>query len=66
MPVAYAFCAMLVRLYDTELYRIPLVIQPRSWLITFALGVVFTLLAYIPVRRVIARMNLLAALNVKE
>ena len=66
MPIAYLFCAALVQLYDTELYRIPLVIQPKSWLITFGLGVVFTLLAYLPVRRVISRMNVLAASNGKE
>ena len=60
------FCAQLVKLYDTELYRIPLIIQPKSWVITFCLGVVFTLLAYLPVRRAVDKMNWLTALNVKE
>jgi hypothetical protein len=48
------------------LFRIPFIIQPASWLWTVALGVLFAILAHVPVQRAINRAEWQQALNVKE
>ncbi|MAT16567.1 MAG: hypothetical protein CMJ46_15005 [Planctomyces sp.] len=50
----------------TDLFRIPFVIKPGSILITIVVGTGFTLLAHVPLKRSIDRMDWVSALNVKE
>ncbi len=66
LPLGYWMSIGVSNLYNTELFRMPLVIQPSSWLVTVVLGFVFTFLAHFPVQRAINKMDWLAALSVKE
>jgi putative ABC transport system permease protein len=66
LPLGYGLCLLVDRLYNTELFRIPFIIQPASWLWTVALGVLFAILAHVPVQRAINRAEWQQALNVKE
>ena len=66
LPVGYWGSIQMGKLYSSELFRMPLVIYPSSWLLTVLLGFVFTLLAHLPVQRAITKMDWLQALNVKE
>lgn len=66
LPLGFLFSHWITRLYNTELFRIPLVIRPESWWSTAALGVLFALLAHWPVRRAVRQMNWQQTLNVKE
>ena len=66
LALGYWFSGVMDRAYDTELFRIPFVIQPVSWIITGVLGVLFTLIAHGPVQRAINRMDWLDALNARE
>ncbi len=66
LPFGIALILLLIRQYDTEVYRMPLVLQPKAFVLTFGLGVGFTLLAHGPVQRAINRLDWLEALNAKE
>ena len=66
LPLGYVLSLQIGKLVDTEIFRLPMVIQPLSWSLPVLLGLMFTLLAYWPVQRTIDRMDWLAALNVKE
>lgn len=66
LPLGYWLSKGLGSLYDTELFRMPFVIQPSSWVVTVVLGLAFTLLAHLPVQRAINKMDWLTALSVKE
>ena len=66
LPLGYALSRLLTGLYDTELFRLPFVASPSSYLITVLLGLAFTLLAHSFIQRNIRRMDWLDALNVKE
>jgi hypothetical protein len=46
--------------------RLPFVVEPRSFIITVAAGVVFTFVAHFPVQRAVRNMDWQRALNVKE
>jgi putative ABC transport system permease protein len=66
LALGYGFAALTTRAYDTELFRIPLVIWPS----TYAFAVVVTLLAALAsglaVRRLLGRLDLVAVLKSKE
>ena len=66
LPLGYVLSLQIGKLVDTEIFRLPMVIQPLSWSLPVLLGLMFTLLAHWPVQRAIDKMDWLAALNVKE
>ncbi|MEX0702529.1 MAG: FtsX-like permease family protein [Planctomycetales bacterium] len=66
LPLGVWLTRLLSRLYDTDLYRIPFVIRPESLIVTVLLGVAFILLAHVPVRAAVRRLDWLDALNVRE
>ena len=66
LPLGYWLSVEMGKMYDTEIFRIPLVIHPMSCLLPVIFGVVFTLMAHVAVQRSINKMNWLEALNVKE
>ncbi|QDU81666.1 outer membrane-specific lipoprotein transporter subunit LolC [Polystyrenella longa] len=66
LPLGIGLGWLLCESMGTDLFRIPFVIAPRSILITIAVGIGFTLLAHVPLKRSIDRLDWTAALNVKE
>ncbi len=66
LPAGYWLTLQISKMVDTEIFRMPIIMQPTTWFIPVILGLVFTLLAHRPVQKRIDRMNWLAALNVKE
>jgi putative ABC transport system permease protein len=65
-PVGYSLVWYLTYVYDTEMFRFPLIVPPSVWLKTFALAVLFGLLAHLFVQREINKMDAREELNVKE
>jgi len=65
-PMGYSLVWYLTVVYDTEMFRFPLVVPPSVWLKTFSLAIVFGLAAHALVQREINRMDWREALNVKE
>lgn len=66
LPLGYVLLRWMLTHYDTEVFRIPLVVSPMSWSLPIVLGAVFTLLSHLPIQRAIRRMNWLDVINVKE
>lgn len=66
LPMGSALLVGLNEAYQTELFGFPVVLAPSVYLGTFAISVAFTLLAYLPVRRRILRLDWRAALNASE
>jgi len=60
------FCWLLTRLYDTDLFRFPFVLHPRTifWTLSTVLG--FALLANLAVARRLRRIDLVAVLKTTE
>ena len=65
-PLGYALVWYLTYVYDTEMFRFPLVVPPIVWVQTFGLAILFGLAAHALVQRDINRMDWRDALNVKE
>jgi putative ABC transport system permease protein len=65
-PLGYLLIWYLTAVYDTEMFRFPLIMPPAVMLKTFALAMVFGLAAHLFVQRDINRMDWREALNVKE
>jgi putative ABC transport system permease protein len=66
LPLGYSLAWLISTLYNTEMFRFPLVSPPSVWVITIAIAVGFAGLAHLVVQRVIFRLDYLEALNVKE
>ncbi len=66
LPLGYLLTVVMVHLYDTEMFRIPIVDPKLACGWTIALGAVYCLLAHGFVQRAIHRLNWLEALNAKE
>ncbi len=66
MPMGYGLGVWLTILYDTELFRIPVVTSPAVWIQTVVYSIVFTLTAHGLVQWAILRMDWLDALKVRE
>lgn len=66
LPLGYWLSWLIGIVYNTELFRIPFVIEPESWVLTVALGVAFALLAHLPVQRAVNRTQWQQAMNVRE
>ncbi len=66
LGIGYWLSYEIGRLWNTDLFRLPFIIHAESWCWPIIAGVVFTLLAHIPVHRSISHMNVPQSLNVKE
>lgn len=66
LPVGYWLSTAYAASFDTDTFRFPLIINPRSFIWAFLLALMFTLAAHLLVRRSINRLNWLEALNLKE
>jgi putative ABC transport system permease protein len=66
LPLGLALVYAMVEGYDTEFYRLPLILTWHSIAITMVLAIVFTVGSHVIVQRMISRMAWLEALNVKE
>lgn len=66
MPMGYWLGVWLTILYDTELFRIPVVTTPTVWISTVVCSILFTLSAHALVQWSIYRMDWLDALKVRE
>ncbi len=65
-PLGYLLIWYLTAVYDTEMFRFPLIMPPVVMLKTFVMAMVFGLAAHLFVQRDINRMDWREALNVKE
>ncbi len=66
LPLGYWLCLQTQKMMDTDVFRMPLIIEPWSWVWPVILGVFFTVLAHLPVQSAIRRLDVREALNVKE
>jgi putative ABC transport system permease protein len=66
LPLGYSLALALSRVYDTEMFRFPLVSPPWVWAATVSMGVVFALAAHAVVQRNINRLDWLDASKTKE
>jgi putative ABC transport system permease protein len=65
-PMGYSLVWYLTYVYDTEMFRFPLIVPPTVWFKTFGLAIVFGMAAHALVQREINKMDWREALNVKE
>jgi len=66
MPVGYMLTVGMARLYDTEMFRFPVVCSTGTFVWTIVLAVVFTFAAHLFVQRSVHKMDWLEALQAKE
>jgi putative ABC transport system permease protein len=66
MPLGYLLTWTTVASYNSELFRVPIVTSPGTWIWTMILAVVFGLVAHLIVQRSIHRMAWLDALKAQE
>lgn len=66
LPLGYSLAWLISKLYDTEMFRFPLVTPPSVLVKPLALAVLFGLIAHLVVQRAISRLDWRDALNVKE
>jgi putative ABC transport system permease protein len=66
LPLGLWLIILLLEEYSTELYRIPLVIRPSTFIIAMILSVVFTWLSHLLTQRAINRSDWREALNARE
>jgi putative ABC transport system permease protein len=66
LGIGYWLSFQIGKLWNTDIFRMPFVIEWHSWLMPVLAGIGFTLLAHIPIYRSIRYMNVPESLNVKE
>jgi len=66
MAIGYALADLIATVYDTELYRFPLVILPRTYALACLTVVVAAALSGLVVRRRLGRLDLVAVLKTRE
>jgi putative ABC transport system permease protein len=66
LPLGFAMIVILIEVYNTELYRMPMVSSPQSYAITLVCSLLFVLAAHLLVQRAISRLVWQDALNVHE
>jgi putative ABC transport system permease protein len=66
LPLGYMLAYMLSRIYDTEMFRFPLIAPTWSWYTTFGMGLAFALVAHSFVQRTITKLDWLDASKTKE
>jgi putative ABC transport system permease protein len=64
--LGYVLAALVVLAFDTELYRFPLVISPRTFAFAAATTTVAALISGLVVRRQLDRLDLVAVLKTRE
>ncbi len=66
LPLGYSLSWALSIMYDTEMFRFPLVSPPRVWYGTITMAVIFALVAHAVVQHTINRLDWLDASKTKE
>jgi putative ABC transport system permease protein len=66
LPVGYALTVWLTTVYDTEMFRFPLVGPPIVWIGVVSLAIIYCLAAHLFVQWAINKLDWREALNVKE
>ena len=66
MPLGYLLTVATAWAYNSEMFRLPIITTPGTWLWTLALAVIFGLVAHLFVQRAIHRMAWLDALKAQE
>jgi putative ABC transport system permease protein len=66
MPLGYLLTVGMAMLYESEMFRFPIVYTAGTWAWTLVLAVLFALTAHLAVQRTINRMDWLEALQAKE
>jgi putative ABC transport system permease protein len=66
LPLGYTLAWVLSVLYDTEMFRFPLVSPPAVWYGAVAMAIVFALVAHAVVQRAINKLDWLDASKTKE
>jgi putative ABC transport system permease protein len=66
MPMGYLLTVATVWSYNSEMFRVPIVTRPETWLWTLGLAIAFGLMAHLFVQRSIHRTAWLDALKAQE
>ena len=66
IPFGMSLCRLLVRAYDTELYRLPFHIEPSTYVWTVVMTVVFVCLANLAARRRVHLLDMVDVLKSRE
>jgi putative ABC transport system permease protein len=66
LPLGYSLAYALSRMYDTEMFRFPLVSPPKVWYGTVLMAILFALVAHAVVQRTINKLDWLDASKTKE
>jgi putative ABC transport system permease protein len=66
MPMGYGLARYLAMVYDTDMFRFPLVTPPSVWIQALLYGLVFSLVAQAIVQRTINKLDWLDASKTKE
>jgi len=65
-PIGMGICRMLVRAFDTELYRLPYHLEDRTFLITAGMITLFVLISNFAVRKKIHNLDMVEVLKARE
>ena len=66
LPLGYTLAWVLSRLYNTEMFRFPLVSPPPVWYGTLVMAAIFALVAHAVVQHTINKLDWLDASKTKE
>jgi len=66
MPLGYLFSWGVSVMYNTEMFRFPVVSSPSVWIATFVVGTLFALFAHAIIQRIIIKTDWLEALQTHE
>lgn len=66
MPLGYQLTIMMAWLYESEMFRLPVISGPGVYGVTLVLGLLFALITHLAVQRSIHRTDWLQALQAKE
>jgi putative ABC transport system permease protein len=66
LPIGYSLAATLARIYDTDMFRFPLVVPPSVWVYTISLAAIFAGAAHLVVQRSVNSLDWLEASKTME
>jgi putative ABC transport system permease protein len=66
LALGYAICALLTRVMETELYRLPLVLSGRTYSISVLVVIVASFFSGLVILRILRRMDLVSVLKARE